>query len=63
LLMAPFVLVEFGAKTLRRPRCNFFVAHVAPGTWHARAAAGAGVLAFPGSTRVSFANPAAVLTD
>ena len=59
--MAPALFVEFGLKALRHSRV--VVAWVAARAGRSGAAAGAGVLAFPGSIRVGFTNPATVLAQ
>jgi hypothetical protein len=61
--MTPALLVVFGLKTFRHPWRSIFIAGVAPWARSASTAASAGVLAFPGSIRVSFTNPAAVLAE
>jgi hypothetical protein len=62
-LMTPTLLVEFGPEPLRRPRCGFVVARVAPRARRAAGAAVAGAFAFPWSIRVTFTHPAAVLAE
>jgi hypothetical protein len=61
--MTPTFFIEFGSKTLRRPWRRIIVTRVAPWTRCAGGATGAGVLAFPRSIRVRFANPTRVLAE
>src|ERR1700676_2618609 len=59
--MTPALLVECGFKALRHPR--IVVARIATWAGSAGGSAGACVFAFPGSIRVSFTNPAAILAE
>src|ERR1700681_4345883 len=60
--MTPPLLIELGLKAFRHPRFRIIGARVAPWTGSG-APAGAGVLAFEGSVRVGFTNPAAVFAN
>src|ERR1700730_734718 len=59
--MTPALFVECGSKALRHSR--IVVARVATWAGSAGCSAGAGAFAFPGSIRVSFTNPAAILAE
>jgi hypothetical protein len=61
-LMAPSLFIELGLKPFRQARV-VVIAHVANGARHAGTAAGAGVIAFPRSIGMGFANPAAILAE
>jgi len=62
-LMSPTLLVEFGLKAFRHPRCRIIVGSVAPWTGRSGTAATAGMFAFPWSSGMAFTNPAAVLAE
>jgi hypothetical protein len=62
-LMSPTLFVEFGLKPFRHLRVSAIINRVAARARRSGAATGAGVLAFPGSIRVGFTNPTAVLAE
>jgi hypothetical protein len=57
------LLFELCPEAIRQPRRPILIRQVTPRAWSAGATAGASVVAFPWSARVSFTHPAAVLAE